>query len=769
MGMVAEYTSGAPDNMGRLTLQAFKALLVPKLHSQATSRSALLVRFGLAILGPVITVGLSLLLHPIFEGNPYLLAWLGIAVATWYGGLTGGLTAAVLTLMLLEYFFYAPPNAIIIDAAFFVHAGVLALAVVAAGLARNGYLKTQHALRESEWRWATTLSSIGDAVIATDMAGHVSFMNKAAETLTSWSLEEALGQPVQEVFNIIGEAARTRVEDPVGRVLETGLVVGLANHTLLVRRDGTEIAIDDSGAPIKDEGGHTSGVVLVFRDITQRRQAEQALRVSEERFARAFHSSPAALSITRLSDGRFVDVNQSFVDLFGYSREELIGHSALELGMYDDVKERDELMRLQREQGSVRNYELTKRHKSGHLITVIIASDLIEFSGETYILSTRLDITERKQAEERLRQSEALFRRALEIESAGVIMFMVDGRITFANDAFLRMSGYSRADLEQGRMRWDKLTPPEWMPRSLRALEEFRTIGHTTPFEKEYLRKDGSRWWALFAATRITENEGVEFIIDITELKRFEQDRERLLAAETLARQEAEHANELRLRFLGMISHELRTPLTSIKGFATTLLADDVRWEPEQQRDFLQTIDEEADKLTDMIEQLLNLSRIESGTLRVEPTPQQLNAILESTRRQLDALTVDHTLQVAIPADLPPVQADAQRVGQVLTNLVGNAAKYSPAGTSITVEACRQDSVVKVSVSDQGTGIAPEDLPHVFEAFRRGGDNNARQTKGAGLGLAICKGIVEAHGGGIWIEPRTTPGTTVSFTLPLAS
>ena len=134
-----------------------------------------------------------------------------------------------------------------------------------------------------------------------------------------------------------------------------------------------------------------------------------------------------------------------------------------------------------------------------------------------------IDVTERKQAEEELRESEGRLRRAIEIETVGVIFFKTDGSITDANDAFLRMSGYNREDLVEGLVRWDEMTPPEWMPHSLKAIEEFKSTGRTIPYEKEYVRKDGSRWCALFAATRLDEEEGVEFIIDITERKRAEE------------------------------------------------------------------------------------------------------------------------------------------------------------------------------------------------------------------------------------------------------
>ncbi|MCL5996680.1 MAG: ATP-binding protein [Chloroflexi bacterium] len=241
----------------------------------------------------------------------------------------------------------------------------------------------------------------------------------------------------------------------------------------------------------------------------------------------------------------------------------------------------------------------------------------------------------------------------------------------------------------------------------------------------------------------------------------------RLLEAEAKARREAEHANELRLRFLAMISHELRTPLTSIKGFATTLLADDISWDQDTQRDFLKVIDTEANKLTDMIEQLLDLSRLEAGLLRIRPQAYTLNHILSSTVAQLFNITRNHRLHIAVPEDLPILRADQQRVAQVLINLVSNAAKYSPAQSDITIAAGRDGDFVQVSISDHGPGIPPHERQSVFEAFRRGEDNLVRHTKGAGLGLAICKGIIEAHGGRIWIADNATPGTTVSFTLPI--
>ena len=192
--------------------------------------------------------------------------------------------------------------------------------------------KAQASLRESEQRWATTLASVGDAVIATDMLGRVMFMNGVAEKLTGWMLSEASLKPVKEIFNIVNEQTRVDVEDPVSKVLEKGIIVGLANHTVLIRKDGTEVPIDDSGAPIKDKDGKTTGVVLIFRDITERKKAEEALRENEQRLR--FHAENIPLAVVEW-DRNFVVTRWAgdAKKMFGWNALETVGKPIMELHM----------------------------------------------------------------------------------------------------------------------------------------------------------------------------------------------------------------------------------------------------------------------------------------------------------------------------------------------------------------------------------------------------------------------------------------------------
>lgn len=195
-----------------------------------------------------------------------------------------------------------------------------------------GRKQAETALRESEQRWSTILASIGDAVIATDLSGKITFMNDVAEELTGWTKSEASLKHVKEIFNIVNELTRIEVENPVGKVLENGLIAGLANHTVLIRKDGTEIAIDDSGAPIVDKDGKISGVVLIFRDITERKKAEVTLRESEQRLK--FHAENIPLAVVEW-DHNFVVTRWTgdAEKMFGWTSSETVGKPILDLRM----------------------------------------------------------------------------------------------------------------------------------------------------------------------------------------------------------------------------------------------------------------------------------------------------------------------------------------------------------------------------------------------------------------------------------------------------
>jgi PAS domain S-box-containing protein len=398
--------------------------------------------------------------------------------------------------------------------------------------------RAENALQESEHRYATTLASIGDAVIATDVAGNITFMNAVAEELTRWPLHDAMMKPARDVFNIINEHTRLKVEDPVTKVLDKGVIVGLANHTILIRRDGTEVAIDDSGAPIKDRYGITSGVVLVFRDITERKRAEEAIQESQRQ--NEFLASVIELSAQPFGvgypDGRLGPVNKAFEQLTGYSREELQSidwPKILTPPEWQDIEQK-KLEELHRTRQPVR-YEKEYVRKDGTKVPIELLVHLVaNADGEPmYYYSFITDITERKQAEEALRESEERYRSRFNalIEGFCVIEMIfdeanrpVDYRFLEVNPAFEGQTGLHEA---QGKLMRD--LAPEHEEHWFEIYGKIALTGEPAHFENE--ARALNRWYEV-RAFRVGGQESRKVAIcfnDITERKLDEEEKERLL------------------------------------------------------------------------------------------------------------------------------------------------------------------------------------------------------------------------------------------------
>jgi signal transduction histidine kinase len=225
--------------------------------------------------------------------------------------------------------------------------------------------------------------------------------------------------------------------------------------------------------------------------------------------------------------------------------------------------------------------------------------------------------------------------------------------------------------------------------------------------------------------------------------------------------------DRLKSEFVSMVSHELRTPLGLIKGYTGTLLAQDVGLDADTREEFLQVIDEETDRLTELVTNLLDMSRIEAGTLHVDLQPTRIEDLLRASADRLQTRESGRTLHLDLPERLPLVLADTRRITQVLDNLLTNAVRYSPDDTPIALAACARDGELLVAVHDQGLGIAADKREQVFEKFFRVDPSDTRRFAGTGLGLAICRGIVQAHGGAIWVDSAEGQGSTFTFKLPI--
>ncbi len=377
---------------------------------------------------------------------------------------------------------------------------------------------------------------------------------------------------------------------------------------------------------------------------------------------------------------------------------------------------------------------------------------------------------EGERLQQELQASEARFSRLVQSNLIGVIMADRAGNITEANDAFLRMVGYTREDLLSGELHLDEMTPPEYRTLDLQRIEEDKSGVANTPWEKEYIRKDGGRIPVLvgFAPLEDAKDETVAFVLDLTERKRMEEEKARLLDREQKLRAEAEQANRLKDEFLATASHELRTPLTSIVGWTKMLRME--KFDAATLSRALETIERNADAQTRLVEDLLDISRIITGKLNLNTLPVEMalvaNTAVNTVRPAADAKNI--VIEMTFDAQAGPVLADASRLQQVIWNLLSNAVKFTPKDGRVQVSVRRVESQVEVSVRDTGEGIEPEFLPYVFDRFRQADGSMTRTHGGLGLGLAIVRHVVEMHGGKVSAHSEGAGrGATFSVRLPL--
>jgi PAS domain S-box-containing protein len=363
--------------------------------------------------------------------------------------------------------------------------------------------ESERKLRESEHRYAVTLSSIGDAVIATDEQARVGFLNPVAAALTGWSAQEAVGRPLAEVFRIINEQTRQSVDDPASKVLRQGVVVGLANHTALLTRDGREIPIADCGAPILDDTGVVTGAVLVFQDITERRRSEEALSL----FRALLDRTNDSIEVVDPATGRFLDVNEKACRAHGYTRQEYLALSVPDVeeifpdwGLF--AAQLDELRRV----GSTL-IEGRHRRKDGSTFPVEVNVNYVRLDRE-YLVAVVRDITERKRAEEILRQAEEKYHSIFDNAIEGIFQSTPDGRFLTANRALARMLGYTCPDdlvasiTDIARQLY---VEPERRAEYARLLDQ---RGLLQGFECQFFRKGGSRIWVSLSTRVARDTQG---------------------------------------------------------------------------------------------------------------------------------------------------------------------------------------------------------------------------------------------------------------------
>ena len=375
------------------------------------------------------------------------------------------------------------------------------------------------------------------------------------------------------------------------------------------------------------------------------------------------------------------------------------------------------------------------------------------------------------------RETEARFQRLIHSNIIGVILGELGGRLTDANDAFLAMLGYTRAELEAGKLTWAELTPPGWHGRDAVATEQLKKSGSATPFEKEYLRRDGTLLPVVLGLVLLEGTETVAgFVLDRTEQKDAEEKLKRYSTALEGANRElqaaklqAEQESRFKSTFLANMSHELRTPLNAIIGFSELLEQELFGPLAPRQKDYVQNVLVSGRHLLALVNDILDLSKVEAGKMELArdwtPLAIVVDAVQGVVKPLIDARGV--ALTVSLPLGLPDVYLDPVRIKQVLYNLLSNAIKFTPRGGSVELSATVHGAALSVSCKDTGIGIRPEHLPRLFREFEQLEALGGGKPEGTGLGLALTKRLVELHGGSISAESRPGAGSTFTFTLPM--
>ncbi len=501
----------------------------------------------------------------------------------------------------------------------------------------------------------------------------------------------------------------------------------------------------------------------------QARQARADAEVSEAHYRLMFEGNPMPTWVFDLESLKFLAVNEAAMSHYGYSRDEFLSMTVKEISPFIDVP-----ILLDQLAGLRRATPAGWRHKrkDGSMIDVEIVCHEFTYDGRRAMLVLARDVTERKRSEEALRASESRFRSFFECSMVPIGVWNKDGGLTMANDTLLDLVGYTREELESGAVRWFRLTPPEYWHRDERAMAEIRAKGVCTPFEKEYIHKDGHRVPIMIGGAALGDESsaGVFFAIDLSERKKAEAEREELLRDEQELRQEAEEASRLKDEFLTTLSHELRMPLHLILG-NLHLLRTQTMSEEELART-LETIERNARAQKQIISDLLDVAEIITGRFRLNVRLFNMISAIESALEAVTpaAVAKDISLNAELDAGAGLMSGDPDRLQQVAWNLFSNAVKFTPPGGSVRVRLERKETCIELTVSDTGEGISAEFLPFVFDRFRQADASSTRRHGGIGLGLSIVRHLVELHGGGVEADSAGQgKGSTFTVRLPLWS
>lgn len=626
-------------------------------------------------------------------------------------------------------------------------------------------LKDEIERRRAEARYRTILMSVGDGVIVCDSQGQVTLLNPVAESLTGWSGAEAAGRPLEEVFVIVNETSGQTVENPVTRVLREGVVVGLANHTSLIARDGSQRPIADSGAPIFDEDGGVSGAVLVFRDQSEERRAEAELTRSNHLLVRA--EEMAVMGCWEFDfNTRTVWASPSACRIYGLDDSHWTIEQVQAIPLPEHRAELNRALRGLIQSGEPYDVEFRIRRPSDGAL-VDIRSQAEYNRDEEKVFGVIQDISEVKRTQAAIIESESRYRSLFQNNHA--VMLLIDpeqGEVVDANPAAIAFYGWSREELLGKKIPDIEIESEVRLQAAMAEASE----GASSRFEFRHRLADGQfRDVEVFSGLiKVGGRERLYSIVhDISQRKAAEEQQQRL-QEQLLQAQKLESVG----RLAGGVAHDLNNMLSPILGYADMLLSEIEAADP--RGEYVRIILQAGNRARDLIRQLLAFGRRQTLYMETVDLNEVIAGFVPLLRRTVREEVI---IELLTGNDLPVVRIDSGQIEQVLMNLVVNAQDAMPEGGRISLEtdvvdldegyaesrpAITPGRYVRLTVSDTGSGMEPEVREQIFSPFF----TTKEKGKGTGLGLAMVYGIVKQHGGNIWVYSEPGDGTTFKIYLP---
>ena len=634
--------------------------------------------------------------------------------------------------------------------------------------------RTREALQESEEYLRLLVDSVKDyAIFMLDAEGRVASWNQGAEAIKGYKSNEILGRHFSSFYP--PEDVRNNKPE---RELQAAIAQGhYKEEGWRIRKDGSRFWAHVVITAVRDETGKLRGFSKVTRDVTERMRAEELLRESERRLTLASTSGEVGVwDLDLIADQAWRSLQHDRI--FGY--ESLLPNWSAAV-FSDHVFPEDRELVKQRFEEAFQNGRLEFECR---IIRADQAVRWISAKGEVFrneqgqpirMMGVVADVTERKRVEEALEKSRENLRALLEVAPDAVVTVDDQGRIVLVNGQTEKLFGYQRHELLGERV--EKLVPAR-----VRAGHSQHRAGYTAGprpramgagLELYGLRKDGSEFPVEISLSPIQTSEGfrvISSIRDVSERKNTQQKIEQQNRELEVRNREVERATKLKSKFLASMSHELRTPLNAIVGFSDLLAEQTAGQLNDKQTRFVNHIKQGSAHLLQLINDILDLSKIEAGQLELRCEGFQIKDALPEVLSTIRPLAMAKNIQIEQKMENDqPVYADRVRFKQILYNLLSNAVKFTPKAGRIDID-CREDgNSVCISVTDTGVGIRAEDQAVIFEEFRQVEGPAGTTQEGTGLGLAITKRLVEQQGGGISLESEFGKGSRFTFTLPARS